>query len=68
MKEYFEKYAKGIKEVSDDFGPNPMMEGPTAEEIIRALDKKVPEEALTERRRWRDERLTALAQLKKRMP
>lgn len=68
MKEYFEKYAKGIYEVSNNFGPNPMMEGPTADEIIQALDKKVPEEKLQERRRWRDERLTALAQLKKRMP
>jgi L-gulonate 3-dehydrogenase len=68
MREYFEKYATGIYDVSETFGPNPKMEGKVAMEVIEALNKRVPEAELPERRKWRDERLTALAQLKKQMP
>lgn len=68
MKEYFEKYAKGIYEVSNiSNGPNPMMGGPVAEEITKVLDERVTEEKLQERRQWRDKCLMALIQLKKLM-
>ena len=68
MREYFEKYADGIFKVSEDFGLNPRMEGATADLIADTWHEKIPEEKLQERRKWRDERLTALAQLKKKMP
>lgn len=67
MKEYFEKYAQGIFHVASTFGPNPMMEGDVADRITRELEQMVPTQELTERRRWRDDRLTALAVLKKNM-
>jgi len=69
MKEYLEKYAEGIYNVSKDFKPIPQMNEPnskTAEEIASYWHKKIPVERLPERRVWRDQRLTALAQLKKR--
>lgn len=68
MREYFDKYAEGIYRVSEDFGPNPRMEGATAEAIGDFWHSKIPEDKLQERRAWRDERLTALAQLKKKLP
>ncbi len=67
MKEYFEKYAKGIYEVTMDFGPIPKMEGKDADLISEVLTKKIPIEKLPERRKWRDERLIALSQLKKKL-
>jgi len=67
MDEYFEKYSKGIYEVSSDSGPVPRMEGKTANIISDAMTKKIPIEKLTERRKWRDERLIALSQLKKKL-
>ncbi len=67
MKEYFEKYAKGIYDVCMDFGPVPKMEGKTAQLICDDMTKKIPIEKLPERRKWRDERLIALFQLKKKL-
>ena len=67
MKEYFEKYAKGIHAVSKDFKPIPMMEGKTAEEIIDYWHSRIPEEQLEKRRNWRDARLIALSQLKQKL-
>jgi len=67
MKEYFEKYGKGIYDVCMDFGPVPKMEGKTAQLINDVMTKKIPIEKLAERRKWRDERLIALSQLKKKL-
>lgn len=67
MKEYFEKYAKGINKVSLDFKPIPVMEGKTAEEIINYWHSRIPEDDLEKRRNWRDQRLIALSQLKQKM-
>lgn len=67
MKEYFEKYAKGIYEVTENFGPNPRMDCAAREKICDSLEARIPMEKLQERRHWRDERLTALALLKKKL-
>jgi hypothetical protein len=67
MKEYFEKYGKGIYDINMDFGPVPKMEGKTAQLICDDMTKKIPIEKLAERRKWRDERLIALSQLKKKL-
>lgn len=67
MAEYFEKYSKGIYDVSTTMGPTPKMEGPTAKLIADELTKKIPIDKLEERRKWRDQRLIALSQLKKKM-
>ena len=63
--EYFEKYAKGIYEVSKTFGPTPRMKGPVAEHITKEMLKKIPLESLNRKRKWRDECLIAISQLKR---
>lgn len=65
MKEYFDKYAQGIYDVQKSFGPLKKMEGPTAEKIVVAMNKKVPLQTMAERRKWRDEKLIALSKIKK---
>lgn len=67
MEEYFEKYSKGIYDVSATMGPPPKMEGATARLITEELTRAIPVEKLEERRKWRDQRLIALSQLKKKM-
>ena len=67
MKEYFEKYTKGIYDVSMTMGPVPKMEGPTAQLITNELTEQIPVEKLEERRKWRDQRLISLSQLKKKL-
>jgi len=65
--DYCSRYANGIFNVSETFGPVPKMEGKTAENIHQQLCKKVPVQNLADRRKWRDERLACLAKLKKTM-
>ncbi len=50
-----------------DSGPVPKMEGKTAQLITDVWTEKIPIEKLNERRKWRDERLIALSQLKKKL-
>lgn len=65
MTNYFERYAKTIYDVSVTMGATPRMEGPTAVEMAKQLEVKVPIEKLQERRAWRDMCLTKLSELKK---
>ncbi|XP_054163106.1 lambda-crystallin homolog [Oppia nitens] len=67
MKEYFEKYAKSMESVCHDFGPVPTFSGKGADIVVEEMHKRIPVEALPERRKWRNERLIALSQLKKRL-
>ncbi|XP_044727758.1 lambda-crystallin homolog [Chrysoperla carnea] len=64
MTNYFERYSKTIYDVSVTMGEVPKMEGPTAVEIAKQLEQKVPLNKLQERRIWRDLCLTKLSQLK----
>ncbi|KAG8188113.1 hypothetical protein JTE90_029041 [Oedothorax gibbosus] len=65
--DYCNRYANGIYNVSETFGPVPKMEGKTAEIVHEELCKKTPLQSLDARRKWRDERLACLAKLKKTM-
>ncbi|KFM79276.1 Lambda-crystallin-like protein, partial [Stegodyphus mimosarum] len=67
MLDYCSRYADGIYNVSETFGPVPHMEGEMAEEINRQLCEKVPLNCLEMKRKWRDERLACLAKLKRSM-
>ena len=67
MRQYCERYGETIYNVSKDFGPVPRWEGAAAERIVREMNEAVPLDTLAERRRWRDDRLAALARLKKEM-
>jgi L-gulonate 3-dehydrogenase len=69
MKEYFEKYQNGMAHVLNNMQPNVFAEGGEfMKEISEYWHQAIPVEKLQERRQWRDDRLTALSQLKKRMP
>lgn len=65
MLDYCDRYAKGIFNVSETFGPVPKLESKEAENIHKQLCEKIPLEKLEERRQWRDDRLAYLAKLKK---
>lgn len=65
--DYLRRYGQGVFEVSGDLRPLEKIEGEPVDRIERELLERVPLEQLDERKRWRDDRLTALAQLKKRM-
>ncbi|GBM86198.1 Lambda-crystallin [Araneus ventricosus] len=65
MMDYCKRYANGIFNVSETFGPVPKMEGEVAEEIHGQLCEKIPLHSLDVQRKWRDERLACLARLKK---
>ena len=69
MKEYFDKYGKSIESVCLDFGPVPAFTSNEKgyQKVVEEMHKRIPVEKLPERRKWRDERLIALSQLKKRM-
>jgi len=65
MPDYFQRYAQGIFDVSNDMGATPMMEGDTAKKIGDAMLNRIPVEQLKQRQKWRDEKLIALSKLKK---
>lgn len=67
MTNYFERYTNTIYAVSETMGPTPRMEGPTAEEIAKQLEAMVPLDKLAERRTYRDNCLTQLSILKKKL-
>ncbi|XP_033229857.1 lambda-crystallin homolog [Belonocnema kinseyi] len=67
MKKYCESYAKGIYNVSMDFGPVPKFEGEIEDKISTELNATCPLDKLQERRAWRDKALTKLSILKKEM-
>lgn len=54
-------------QVSQTFGEIPKMEGPVAVEIAKQLEEMCPLNKLPERREWRDNCLTLLSQLKKKI-
>jgi len=64
---YCERYKNSIYDVSQTFGEIPKMEGPVAAEIAKQLEEMCPLNKLPERREWRDNCLTQLSQLKKKL-
>ncbi|GFO12300.1 lambda-crystallin-like protein [Plakobranchus ocellatus] len=66
--DYCKRYAQGAYNVCSTFKPPPILyDVPTAEQMLQEIQKTIPVEKVPERRRWRDERLSALAALKKRI-
>lgn len=62
---YCERYGEMIYGIVSNFGPNPRMSGPVAEKISKEIEDRIPLDQLAQRRKWRDDRLAALAKLKK---
>ncbi|XP_041354340.1 lambda-crystallin-like isoform X1 [Gigantopelta aegis] len=64
--DYCKRYADGAYRVSSTFKPPPIQyDIPTAESVMKEMEKTIPVERLSDRRKWRDDRLAALAMLKK---
>ncbi|XP_015783375.1 lambda-crystallin homolog [Tetranychus urticae] len=66
VEDYFKKFGPGVVDVLKTFGPNPTsLDGQAAQDIIEAINRKVPLGQLEERRKWRDNMLIALSQVKR---
>jgi len=66
---YMDRYAPSIRRVSSSFDPVPEFAEQTLAIVDKELSARIPPtaEGLNSRRRWRDERLSGLAKLKKDM-
>ncbi|XP_076184240.1 lambda-crystallin homolog isoform X3 [Aptenodytes patagonicus] len=66
---YCERYREGMRRVLNTFGPVPEFSGEIEQKISQAMSEKIPvvPKVLDARRKWRDECLTGLAKLKKKM-
>lgn len=64
--DYCRRYADGAYRVCQTMTPPPIQyDVPTAEKVQAALDRTIPLDKIPERRQWRDDRLAALATLKR---
>jgi len=67
IRDYFNRYGKGIYDVSTDFRPLSRIEGPAVDRIEQEMLTKIPLDKLEERKKWRDDRLKAISKLKKQL-
>ena len=66
VEDYFNKFGPGVIDVLKTFGPNPTsFDGQAAKDIVNSINQMVPIDKLEERRKWRDNMLIALSQIKK---
>ncbi|XP_071818987.1 lambda-crystallin-like [Apostichopus japonicus] len=65
MENYIERYGPTIESVSSTFGPTPNYSGPGLAEVVRQMKELIPLDKLAEQRKRRDDRLAALAKLKR---
>lgn len=61
IKDYCMKYGANIHAVCDSQCSSRPLSGSTLDVVKEAMEKKIPVEQLTARRKWRDSRLAALA-------
>ncbi len=61
MQDYCERYGENIHTVCKTQEPPRPLKGSTLETVRQAMEEKVPLDQLEERRKWRDNRLAALA-------
>ena len=61
MDNYCQLYGANIRTVCETQAPARDLSGPTLETVSKAMEARVPLDRLGERRRWRDNRLAALA-------
>ncbi len=59
--DYCQRYAANIVTVCESQTPPRALEGPTLDVLREYLEKSVPLDRLSERRKWREDRLAALA-------
>lgn len=68
IKDYMQRFGEEIWNVSETYEPTPhMKDGKTLEKLNKQCEEMVPKDKLVERRLQRDEFLTKLGQLKKKL-
>lgn len=67
MENYCERYSKSMYAVCQTMKPAPKFEGPLVNTLMTQLSKKTPVNQLQTRRAWRDNCLTQLSILKKKL-
>jgi L-gulonate 3-dehydrogenase len=65
--DYLTRYGKGIFDVSSDFRPLARIEGAAVDRIEQEMNERIPLDSIDQRKKWRDERLKAISQLKKQL-
>lgn len=64
--DYCQRYADGAYRVCQTMTPPPIQyDIPTAEKVLADFERSIPVDAISQRRQWRDNRLAALATLKR---
>ena len=61
MEDYCKRYGANIVTVCETQTPPRPLDGSTLDTVKEAMEKVVPLDKLDERRKWRDDRLAALA-------
>ncbi|KAK7090665.1 lambda-crystallin-like [Littorina saxatilis] len=61
------KYGAMVEQVQKTFPKPELMQGPAAEKLTRDLEQWTPSNRLADRCRWRDRRMSALLQLKRKL-
>ena len=67
IEDYCKRYGENILTVCKTQEPPRPLDGPVLDAVKKDMEKLVPLEKLDERRKWRDNRLAALAVLMKKM-
>lgn len=62
--DYCHKYGEGIYKISSELNHVPKLTAESAKDIDEELQRKVKNENLADRRKWRDENLANLAMFK----
>lgn len=65
IEDYCKRYGENIVTVCETQSPPRPLNGPVLDTVKESMEKLVPLDKLDERRKWRDDRLAALALLMK---
>lgn len=67
IEDYCKRYGENIMTVCETQSPPRSLDGPVLDTVKKDMEKVVPLDKLDERRKWRDDRLAALAVLMRKM-
>lgn len=67
IEDYCKRYGANIVTVCETQSPPRPLDGPVLDSIKKDMERSVPLDKLDERRKWRDDRLAALAVLMRKM-
>ena len=67
IEDYCKRYGANIQTVCETQTPPRPLDGPVLETVKEDMEKRVPLDKLDDRRKWRDDRLAALAVLMRKL-